>query len=157
LLVVFGRKDLLLARRAAEGSIPLHSHCLLPCSRAARGAAALVRAKRGRAPMRGARRAQDRMHLDCVFSILGDDVCLMLEEMMGEDSPTRRLVDEYSRPEPGKPYALSRQGVEFADYMRDNGYHIIPVVGADPQARAPPPPPRPLRVPAGASGCLRVV
>lgn len=33
--------------------------------------------------------SQDRMHLDCVFSILGDDVCLMLDEMMGEESPTR--------------------------------------------------------------------
>ncbi|KAK9833540.1 hypothetical protein WJX81_003550 [Elliptochloris bilobata] len=74
---------------------------------------------------------QDRMHLDCVFSILGDDVCLMLEEMMGDYSPTRRLVDEYTRPEPGKPYELSRQGVEFAAYMRNNGYHIIPVAGAD--------------------------
>ena len=33
--------------------------------------------------------SQDRMHLDCVFSLLGDDVCLMLDEMMGEGSPTR--------------------------------------------------------------------
>ena len=40
---------------------------------------------------------QDRMHLDCVFSILGDDCCLMMEEMMGEDSPTKRLVDEWTR------------------------------------------------------------
>ena len=71
------------------------------------------------------------MHLDCVFSILGDDVCLMLEEMLGENSPTRRLVDEYSRPEPGKPYELARQGVEFSAYMRENGYHIIPIAGAD--------------------------
>lgn len=38
---------------------------------------------------------QDRMHLDCVFSIIGDDVCIMMDEMMGEDSPTRRLVDEW--------------------------------------------------------------
>lgn len=81
--------------------------------------------------------AQDRMHLDCVFSILGDDVCLMLEEMMGEDSPTRRLVDEYSRSEPGKPYELTRQGVEFSAYMRENGYHIIPVAGADQLVRLP--------------------
>ena len=40
---------------------------------------------------------QDRMHLDCVFSILGDKCCIMLEEMMGAESKTRRLVDEYSR------------------------------------------------------------
>ena len=35
------------------------------------------------------------MHLDCVFSLLGDNICLMLKDMMGEDSPTRRLVDEH--------------------------------------------------------------
>ena len=38
---------------------------------------------------------QDRMHLDCVFSIIGDDCCIMMDEMMGEESPTRRLVDEW--------------------------------------------------------------
>ena len=30
------------------------------------------------------------MHLDCVFSILSESVCIMLEEMIGEDSPTKR-------------------------------------------------------------------
>ena len=37
------------------------------------------------------------MHLDCVFSILGDRCCLMLEEMIGEGSKTARCVDEYTR------------------------------------------------------------
>ncbi|DBB16407.1 TPA: hypothetical protein ACH3X3_014694 [Trebouxia sp. C0006] len=47
---------------------------------------------------------QDRMHLDCVFSILGDKCCIMLEEMLGAESKTRRLVDEYSRhPSTGGP------------------------------------------------------
>ena len=55
---------------------------------------------------------QDRMHLDCVFSIVSDNVCLMLKEMIGEGSPTRRLVDEYTKGPDGK-YAESRQGVEF--------------------------------------------
>jgi len=48
-------------------------------------------------------RAQDRMHLDCVFSIVGDDVCIMMDEMMGESSPTRRLVDEWVRLHAGCP------------------------------------------------------
>jgi arginine deiminase len=69
---------------------------------------------------------QDRMHLDCVFSILSDTCCLMLEEMMGEEAPTRRLVDEYTRA-PGGGYVLGRQGVEFSAYMRENGYNIIPI------------------------------
>lgn len=74
---------------------------------------------------------QDRMHLDCVFSILGDRVCLMLDEMMGEHSPTRRLVDEFVRLGPGTPYRLEKQGVEFSSYMRDLGWHIIPIKAAD--------------------------
>ncbi len=48
------------------------------------------------------------MHLDCVFSLLSDNCCIMLEDIMGEASPTRRLVDEYVRdPATGK-YALGR-------------------------------------------------
>lgn len=50
---------------------------------------------------------QDRMHLDCVFSVLGGDLVLMLEDIMGEDSPTRRLVDEYVLGPDGK-YKLER-------------------------------------------------
>lgn len=73
---------------------------------------------------------QDRMHLDCVFSILGDDCCLMLDEMMGEESPTRRLVDEWTRT-PDGGYELRKQGVEFSEYMRDEGYHIILIKAAD--------------------------
>ncbi|GAB4818895.1 hypothetical protein N2152v2_005941 [Parachlorella kessleri] len=69
---------------------------------------------------------QDRMHLDCVFSIISDNVCIMLEEMIGVDAPTRRLVDEYTKG-PDGVYHMSRHDVEFSQYMRDNGYHIIPI------------------------------
>lgn len=67
------------------------------------------------------------MHLDCVFSILGDDCCLMLEEMMGKNSKTKRLVDEYTRDPTTKKYSLSRENIEFSQYMTDNGYHIIKI------------------------------
>lgn len=75
--------------------------------------------------------AQDRMHLDCVFSLLGDDVCLMLAEMMGEESPTRRTVDEWTRDPVTGRYALASSGTEFAAYMRGRGFHIIPVPAVD--------------------------
>ena len=71
------------------------------------------------------------MHLDCVFSILGDDCCLMLKEMMGEDSPTRRLVDEFTQDVVSGAWSRSRERVELASYMRDNGFHIIEIDGAD--------------------------
>ena len=70
---------------------------------------------------------QDRMHLDCVFSILGDDCCLMMEEMMGEDSPTKRLVDEWTRDDATGGYNLTRQNVEFSEFMRGEGYSIVPI------------------------------
>uniref|UniRef100_A0A061SHR1 Arginine deiminase n=1 Tax=Tetraselmis sp. GSL018 TaxID=582737 RepID=A0A061SHR1_9CHLO len=73
---------------------------------------------------------QDRMHLDCCFSILTDKCCLMLEEMIGEDSPTRRLVDEFTQGPDGK-YTLTRKGIEFSQYVKGEGYHIIPISGDD--------------------------
>lgn len=81
---------------------------------------------------------QERMHLDTVFNLLSADCCLMLEEMMGPTSPTRRMVNEYVY-EKGRPvdsadlgctvggYVLNRKGVEFSQYMRDQGYTIITV------------------------------
>ncbi len=48
------------------------------------------------------------MHLDCVFSVLSDTCCIMLETIMGEQSPTRRLVDEYVRDATTGKYALKR-------------------------------------------------
>jgi hypothetical protein len=51
---------------------------------------------------------QDRMHLDCVFSVLGEGCCIMLETIMGDASPTRRLVDEYVRDAATGKYSLAR-------------------------------------------------
>lgn len=87
-------------------------------------------------------RRQERMHLDTVFNLLSNDCCIMLEEMMGEKSPTRRLVDEYlyegSQPADGADlglevgkYVLVRRNVEFSQYMQDRGYKIIPVSGEE--------------------------
>lgn len=36
-------------------------------------------------------------HLDCIFNIIGDDVCILAEDVIGEASPMRRVVDEYER------------------------------------------------------------
>jgi hypothetical protein len=51
---------------------------------------------------------QDRMHLDCVFSILSDTCCIMLETIMGDASPMRRLVDEYAKDSATGKYTLQR-------------------------------------------------
>lgn len=70
--------------------------------------------------------SQDRMHLDCVFSMVSDSTCIMLEDIIGIDSPTCRMVDEYTRDADGQ-YHISRSDVELSDYLRDSGFEIIPI------------------------------
>ena len=70
--------------------------------------------------------SQDRMHLDCVFNIASDSVCLLFEGAMG-DAPTRRLIDVYERAGAGAQYALKRESVEFGEFLRGEGYTIIPI------------------------------
>eukprot|EP01094_Clydonella_sp_ATCC50884_P001826 TRINITY_DN11378_c0_g1_i2.p1 TRINITY_DN11378_c0_g1~~TRINITY_DN11378_c0_g1_i2.p1 ORF type:complete len:714 (-),score=232.73 TRINITY_DN11378_c0_g1_i2:230-2371(-) len=69
-------------------------------------------------------RQQDRMHLDCVFNIAHNNVAVYVKELMGADAIRRRLVHEYVQQEDGT-YALERVDVEFTQYLRDHGYHII--------------------------------
>lgn len=83
---------------------------------------------------------QDRMHLDTVFNIISSKCCLMLDEMMGSESPTKRLVDEYTLFRPGEneaeestlrvgKYVQRRKDIEFSKYVEEQGYNIIPVSG----------------------------
>jgi len=76
-------------------------------------------------------RQQERMHLDTVFNIISGDCVLMLRDMMGDDSPTRRLVDEWVRGADDAPYVKGRTDVEFSLYVREAGYNIIPIDGDD--------------------------
>ena len=71
-------------------------------------------------------KSQDRMHLDCVFNIASDRVCLLYEGAMG-DAPTRRLVDVYERHAPGEGYEITTAGVEFGAFLRGEGYTIVPI------------------------------
>ena len=67
------------------------------------------------------------MHLDCVFSTIGPDCCIMLEDIMGEASPTRRLVDEYVRdPATGK-YALGRCAAHCSWLVRGFRHRVFMV------------------------------
>lgn len=77
-------------------------------------------------------RDQGRMHLDCMFNIVGDDICLLAADVVGEASPLRRTVDEYERAAdadagatPGQRYVLRRSGVEFSQYLRDAGFNLV--------------------------------
>eukprot|EP00002_Diphylleia_rotans_P015689 TRINITY_DN303_c0_g1_i5.p1 TRINITY_DN303_c0_g1~~TRINITY_DN303_c0_g1_i5.p1 ORF type:complete len:837 (-),score=166.55 TRINITY_DN303_c0_g1_i5:343-2853(-) len=72
---------------------------------------------------------QQRMHLDTICNIVAPKVMLILEDVLGKESPIRRLVDEYTRcvDDGGKfiGYRLTRNDVEYGQYLTDNGYQLI--------------------------------
>lgn len=72
-------------------------------------------------------KSQDRMHLDCVFNIVSENCCVMYEPMMGEDSKVKRLVDEWVQDKETNTYKKAQENVEFTQYLKSVGYHIIPV------------------------------
>lgn len=87
-------------------------------------------------------RSQERMHLDTVFNVVSSRCCLMLSDMMGKESATRRMVDEYvwegkndvrCESERGRVgcYILRRSNVEFSSFMREKGFKIITVSGEE--------------------------
>ncbi|XXQ34325.1 Arginine deiminase [Plasmodiophora brassicae] len=69
-------------------------------------------------------RSQDRMHLDCCFNIVGDDLVLLTETIDNPRSLTRRLVTEYTRDPATSRYAMTRSDVEFSTYLRARSFHI---------------------------------
>eukprot|EP01024_Parvocaulis_polyphysoides_P031818 TRINITY_DN28649_c0_g2_i1.p1 TRINITY_DN28649_c0_g2~~TRINITY_DN28649_c0_g2_i1.p1 ORF type:complete len:140 (+),score=7.43 TRINITY_DN28649_c0_g2_i1:58-420(+) len=53
----------------------------------------------------------------------------MLEDMMGDDSPTRRLVDLYVLCRDERKYKVQFRDMEFSTFLRSEGYSIIPISG----------------------------
>ncbi|KNC85787.1 hypothetical protein SARC_02050 [Sphaeroforma arctica JP610] len=73
--------------------------------------------------------SQDRMHLDTYFSILDDHTVCVMEECLGEDSNTRRYVDEYVRKDENSSYEKVQSDVEFAQFLKNEGYGVIHIPG----------------------------
>jgi len=68
---------------------------------------------------------QQRMHLDTVCNIIDEKVMLILEDICGEESPMKRLVDEYVRdPITGK-YSLNRHDIEYSKYLIEEGFDLV--------------------------------
>eukprot|EP00667_Euglena_gracilis_P009138 EG_transcript_9270 len=69
--------------------------------------------------------SQDRMHLDTVFNVVDSKRVLVLEDILGLQSPKRRLVDVYFRA--GGRYARNTTGVEFGQFLREEGWRVVTV------------------------------
>jgi arginine deiminase len=70
-------------------------------------------------------RKQARMHLDCVFNIVADDVVVLMDSIAGEHAEAFRLVDEYTLVD--GQYHRTQENVEFLRYLRSVGFNVIRV------------------------------
>ena len=55
------------------------------------------------------------MRLDTIFNIIGDNGYVMLKDIMGMQSNTRRMVDTFIKREKG--YKLEQTNVEFSTFV----------------------------------------
>eukprot|EP01132_Coremiostelium_polycephalum_P007952 gene7952-9782_t len=69
---------------------------------------------------------QQRMHLDTVCNIINEKVMLILEDICGEQSTIKRLVDEYKKDSNGK-YQLVQHDIEFSKYLVQQGFDLVKV------------------------------
>lgn len=72
---------------------------------------------------------QMQMHLDTYFNIIDKDLCTLVESRYNakEGDPEWVTVDLYTRKPGEKEYTLTQQDVPFVQYLKDNGYTIIPI------------------------------
>ena len=74
--------------------------------------------------------SQDRMHLDTVLNIVDERRVVALEDILGPESPKRRLVQRYSRDPMGGQYSKNGTEVELSVFLRQEGFQVIPATNA---------------------------
>eukprot|EP01006_Ploeotia_vitrea_P018948 TRINITY_DN50866_c0_g1_i1.p1 TRINITY_DN50866_c0_g1~~TRINITY_DN50866_c0_g1_i1.p1 ORF type:complete len:468 (-),score=52.26 TRINITY_DN50866_c0_g1_i1:182-1585(-) len=72
---------------------------------------------------------QDRMHLDTFFNVVDETRVVVLEDILGENSPKRRMVDVYEQG-PDCKYRKTIEDVEFSLFLKREGFQIIPATNA---------------------------
>jgi len=70
--------------------------------------------------------SQDRMHLDTVFNIVDQQRVVILEDVIGESNPKKRIVELYHR-QPDGSYKKDPKTTEFGEFLRQRGYNLITV------------------------------
>jgi arginine deiminase len=77
---------------------------------------------------------QDRMHLDCVFSIVGRRCCVLFDGIVQKDPSLRRTVDMYKRSTDNSSrsfgsyvFVEAESNVEFVDFLKSNDFQVIPL------------------------------
>lgn len=76
---------------------------------------------------------QMQMHLDTYFNIIDKDLCTLVESRLyaKEGDPEWVTIDIYSRKSGEKEYTLTQKDVPFIDYLKNQGFTIIPIKQED--------------------------
>ena len=72
---------------------------------------------------------QMQMHLDTYFNIIDKDLCTLCGSRLyaKPDDPEYLTCDIYTRPAGTKEYTLAESNRPFVDFIRENGFQIIPI------------------------------
>lgn len=75
------------------------------------------------------KRWQMQMHLDTYFNIIDKDLCTLVESRYyaKKGDPEWVTVDLYTRKSGEKNYILSQKGIPFVDFLKKQGFTIIPI------------------------------
>ncbi|MBO7186190.1 MAG: hypothetical protein J6V59_04755 [Alistipes sp.] len=76
---------------------------------------------------------QMQMHLDTYFNIIDKDLCTLVESRYHakEGDPEWVTVDLYTRGSGEKEYRLTRKDVPFVEFLKEQGFTIIPISERD--------------------------
>ena len=76
---------------------------------------------------------QMQMHLDTYFNIIDRDLCTLVESRLYATPEDKEwlTVDVYARAGEGAEYALVEEDCPFVEYLKTNGFEIIPVKTED--------------------------
>ena len=76
---------------------------------------------------------QMQMHLDTYFNIIDKDLCTLVESRYyaKEDDPEWVTVDLYTRASGEKEYVLTRKDIPLVEFLREQGFAIIPISERD--------------------------
>lgn len=69
-------------------------------------------------------RSQDRMHLDTIFNVVDERNVVVWEYAITREDK-KRVVDLYEREEGSKEYRMVKQGVDFVEFLKSEGFNVI--------------------------------
>lgn len=72
---------------------------------------------------------QKQMHLDTWFNLIDKDLCTMVASRLNarKGQPEFGTCDIWKRESAGTPYRCVEKDKPFVDYLRENGFQIIPI------------------------------